>query len=259
MRTSNPAMNPQIFAQAPGYGLADTMTIQGTVNKCFIMFFLLILSASWIWSKFLPHVSVGGYQTGASSGVSSAVGGYMMAGMILGFILAMVTVFKKQWAMFTAPGYALCEGFFLGGISVIFEQRYPGIVVQAVALTFGTLFCMLFVYKTGIIKVTNKFMLGMAAATGAVALVYLVSWILSFFNIGVPFIYGSGPGGIIFSFVVVGIAALNLVLDFHVIEVSAENGAPRYMEWYGAFALMVTLVWLYLEILRLLAKMRDRR
>ena len=252
MRTSNPVLSQSAFSRAPAYGAEGTMTVQGTVNKSFILFFLLLISATWIWNKFLTAAY-------SPEMLASAVAPFMMAGAILGFILALVTIFKKPWAGFTAPAYALCEGLFLGGISVIFEMRYPGIVIQAVALTFATLFCMLFVYKSGLIKVNRTFMLGVVSATGAVALVYLVSWILSFFGTGVPFIYGSGPVGILFSFVVVGIAALNLVLDFHIIETSAQEGAPAYMEWYGAFALMVTLVWLYIEILRLLAKMRSRR
>jgi len=258
-RTSNPAMNPEIFAKSRSYGLADTMTLQGTVNKCFILFFLLMLTASWIWGQVMPSAPIIWESGYAKANMGAAVGPYIMLGLLGGFILALVTVFKLPWARFTAPAYALCEGLVLGGISAIFEQSYPGIVIQAVSLTFATLFCMLMVYKTGLIKVTNKFVMGLSAATGAICLVYLGSWILGFFGIRMPFIYGNGPGGILFSFVVVGIAALNLILDFHIIEQGAQSDAPKYMEWYGAFALMVTLIWLYIEILRLLAKMRDRR
>ena len=184
---------------------------------------------------------------------------WVLVGAIGGFIVAIVTTFKKEWAPVTAPIYAVLEGLFLGGISATFEARFPGIVVQAVALTFGTLFCLLMAYKSRLIQVTQKFLMGVFAATGAIALFYLVSIVLSFFKIQIPFVYGSGIAGIIFSLVVVVIAALNLVLDFDFIENGAEHGAPKYMEWYGAFALMVTLVWLYLEILRLLSKVRDRR
>jgi len=171
----------------------------------------------------------------------------------------MVTIFKKEWAGITAPIYALVEGVFLGIISALFEQKYPGIVTQAVMLTFGTLFCLLLAYKSKLIKVTQNFRLGVIAATGAVALFYFLSLILGFFGIHIPFIHQSGPLGIGFSLVVVVIASLNLVLDFDFIEQGAQMGAPRYMEWYGAFGLLVTLIWLYLEILRLLAKLNSRR
>jgi uncharacterized YccA/Bax inhibitor family protein len=192
-----------------------------------------------------------------SDGIAKAMP-FMIGGLIGGLVLALVTVFKKEWAGFTAPGYAVCEGLVLGALSAIFELQYPGIVMQAVALTFGTLFCLLMAYKTQIIRVTEKFRLGVFVATAAIALVYLVSIVLGFFHIQVPFMVGSGLVSIGFSLFVVGIAALNLVLDFDMIERGAEAGAPKYMEWYGAFGLMVTLVWLYMEILRLLAKLRGR-
>ena len=183
---------------------------------------------------------------------------FLIGGGIGGLILALVTVFKREWSGFTAPAYAVCEGLVLGGISAIFELKFPGIVMQAVALTFGTLFCLLMAYKTGLIRVTEKFRLGVFVATAAIALVYLVSFVLGFFNLQVPFMVGSGLVSIGFSLFVVGIASLNLVLDFDFIEHGAEAGAPKYMEWYGAFGLMVTLVWLYIEILQLLAKLRGR-
>lgn len=258
MRTSNPALNPSIFAGARADTGSGAMTIQGTVNKCFILFFLLLLSASWVWGKLMQPVPVFGDE--AAAGQSAAmVMPFIIGGAIAGLILAMVTIFKLPWAKFTAPAYALCEGLVLGGISALFEKSYPGIVIQAVALTFGTLFCMLALYKSRIIKVTDKFRMGVASATGAIFLVYFVGWILSFFGRGIPMIHGSGMIGIGFSLLVVGIAALNLVLDFDIIEKGAQQGAPRYMEWYGAFVLMVTLIWLYMEILRLLAKLRGRR
>ena len=158
----------------------------------------------------------------------------------------------------TAPIYALLEGLALGGISAIFEARFPGIVVQAVGLTFGALFCLLIAYKSGMIKVTENFKLGVVSATGAIALFYVVSLLLGMFGISLPFIHGSGIIGIGFSLFVVAIAALNLVLDFDFIENGADRGAPKYMEWYAAFGLIVTLVWLYIEILRLLSKIRSR-
>nr|MDP9323819.1 Bax inhibitor-1/YccA family protein [Acidobacteriota bacterium] len=179
--------------------------------------------------------------------------------VIAGFIVAMVTVFKQSWAPYTTPVYAAVEGVALGGISVVFEARYPGIVSQAVFLTFGTLGALLLAYRSGLIKATENFKLGVVAATGGIALLYLLSFILGFFGVNVPLIHSSGTFGILFSMFVVVIAALNLVLDFDFIEKGAERGAPKYMEWYGAFGLLVTLVWLYLEILRLLAKLQDRR
>jgi uncharacterized YccA/Bax inhibitor family protein len=166
---------------------------------------------------------------------------------------------KKTWAPVTTPLYAAFEGVALGGISVIFESQYPGIVSQAVFLTFGTLAALLFAYRSGLVKATENFKLGIVAATGGIALVYLLSFILGFFGMSVPLIHSSGTWGILFSMFVVVIAALNLVLDFDFIETGVERGSPKYMEWYAAFGLLVTLVWLYLEILRLLAKLNSRR
>ncbi|MEO8353673.1 MAG: Bax inhibitor-1/YccA family protein, partial [Chthoniobacteraceae bacterium] len=157
-----------------------------------------------------------------------------------------------------APAYALVEGVFLGGISAIYEAQFGGIVFQAVLMTFGTLFALLAAYQTGLIKATENFKLGIVAATGGIFMVYIASIVLGFFGIQIPGIFGNGTVGILFSVVVVIIAALNLVLDFDFIEQGAEVGAPKYLEWYGAFGLMVTLVWLYLEILRLLSKLRSR-
>ena len=179
-------------------------------------------------------------------------------GGIGGFILAMVTIFKKQWAGVTAPIYALLEGLVLGGISALMEQRFHGIAIQAVALTFGTLIAMLVAYRTGLIKVTDKLRLGIVAATGGIAVFYFLQFILGFFGVHFNSINGATPLGIGFSLVVVVVAALNLVLDFDLIENGARMGAPKYMEWYGAFALMITLIWLYFEILRLLSKFRSR-
>jgi len=168
-------------------------------------------------------------------------------------------VFRKPWAGITTPLYAALQGLALGGISVVFEARYPGIVSQAIFLTFGTLAALLMAYRSGLIKATENFKLGIVAATGGIFFIYLIGFVLSFFGVSIPLIHGSGPVGILFSLVVVTIAALNLVLDFDFIEMGAERGAPKYMEWYGAFGLLVTLVWLYLELLRLLAKLQGRR
>ena len=183
----------------------------------------------------------------------------MLGGAIGGLIVAMVTIFKKEWSPVTAPIYAILEGLFLGGISSLLNQAYPGIVLQAVGLTFGVALSLLLVYRSGLIKVTDNFRLGVAAATGGIFLVYLVSFVMSFFGMRIPLIHESGLIGIGFSVFVVAIAALNLVLDFDFIEAGAESGAPKYMEWYGGFGLMVTLIWLYIEILHLLAKLQGRR
>jgi uncharacterized YccA/Bax inhibitor family protein len=170
----------------------------------------------------------------------------------------MVTVFKKEWSPVTAPIYALLEGLALGGLSAVFDLRYPGIIIQAVSLTFGTLFVLLLAYRSGLIQVTQKFRLGVIAATGGIFLFYMMQMLLGLFGIRFVAINGSGFIGIGFSLFVVAIAALNLVLDFDFIEKGVQFGAPKYMEWYGAFGIMVTLVWLYLEILILLSKMRSR-
>lgn len=182
----------------------------------------------------------------------------MWGGAIGGLVLALITVFKKTWAPVTAPLYALVEGFFLGAISAVYNAQFGGIVMQAVMLTFGILFALLFAYRSGLIKATENFKLGVVAATGGIALVYLASIALGFFGIKIPLIHESGLVGIGFSLFVVVIASLNLVLDFDFIESGVEQGAPKYMEWYGAFGLMVTLVWLYLELLRLLSKLQSR-
>ena len=248
MRTSNPTLNPEVFSGLRHVSdRSEAMTVSGVINKTAILLFLVLLSAGWTWNVFVQ------------SGMNPAsVSGYMMGGVIGGLIAALVTVFKKEWAPYTAPVYALLEGLFIGGVSSLFEANYPGIVIQATMMTFGTLAVMLAVYKSGLIEVNDKFRIGVVAATGAIALVYFISFIASFFGASMSFIYGSGLFGIGFSMVVVGIAALNLLLDFDLIEQGASHGLPKYMDWYAAFSLMVTLIWLYVEILRLLSKLRER-
>jgi len=243
-RSSNPVLKEKTFAGQITAG--ETMTIQGTVNKTGVLLLFVVVTAAWTWG--LSHSETPG-----------AAMPWMMGGLLLGFVTAMVTVFKQTWAPITAPIYALCQGLALGGISALFERSYPGIAIQAVSLTFGVLFVLLLAYKTGIVRATRGFKLGVIAATGAIALVYLVNMVMTlFFHTQMSFLYSSSPLGIGVSVVVVIIAALNLVLDFDLIETGARMGAPKYMEWYGAFAMMVTLIWLYLEILRLLAKARRR-
>jgi uncharacterized YccA/Bax inhibitor family protein len=182
-----------------------------------------------------------------------------MVGAIGGLILALITILKKQWAGTTAPLYALCEGLVLGAISLVFEKAYPGIAFQAISLTFAVFASLLIAYKAKLIVVTDKFRSIVIAATMGLGLFYLVTFILGFFKINVPIITSSSLFGIGFSIFVVAIASLNLILDFDFIERASKSGAPKYMEWFAAFGLLVTLVWLYLEILRLLSKLRDRR
>jgi uncharacterized YccA/Bax inhibitor family protein len=247
MKTGNPVLNEKVFSdEAQTRASQEPMTLSGTVAKSFLLSALLVISAGWIW-----HLATVG-------GNPQAVLGWVIGGSIGGLILAMITIFKKQYSAFTSPVYAVLEGFCLGGISVLTESHYPGIVAQAVGLTFATLFAMLLAYTSGLIKPTENFKLGVVAATGGIALYYLASIAFSFFSIHLPLINDTGPWGIAFSAFVIVIAALNLVLDFDFIESGVRAQAPKYMEWYGAFGLMVTLVWLYLEILRLLSKARSR-
>jgi len=248
MKTSNPALRGDVFApQAGAFGVeTGTMTVSGTVNKTGILSICVVATAAFTWNRFLASPS------------PETVAPWIMIGGIGGFIFALITIFKKEWSPVTAPVYALLEGLVLGGISAMLELRFPGIAMQAVALTFGTLFALLIAYRSGLIRVTDNFRLGVVAATGGIAVFYLISFILGFFGVHFNSIYGSGAIGIGFSVVVVIVAALNLVLDFDLIESGARAGAPKYMEWYGAFALMVTLIWLYLEIIRLLSKVRSR-
>jgi uncharacterized YccA/Bax inhibitor family protein len=203
-------------------------------------------TAAWTWRMFLQSRDM------------ADVAPLMIVGLIGGLIFSMVTIFKKEWSPITAPIYALLEGLVLGGLSAVFDLRYPGIGIQAVSLTFGTLFVLLIAYSSGLIKVTQKFRLGIVAATGGIFVFYMLEMVLGFFGIQFNSINGSGLIGIGFSLIVVAIAALNLVLDFDFIEQGVQVGAPKYMEWYGAFGIMVTLVWLYIEILRLLSKLRSR-
>jgi uncharacterized YccA/Bax inhibitor family protein len=246
MRTSNPALNDKVFRDLPR-ALGETMTLEGTVNKTGVLLLCAVATAAWTW-----HL-------GTNPDTLPMDYMLLLVGALGGFVVAMVTTFKASWSPVTAPLYALLEGLALGGLSATLELRYPGIAIESVALTFGTLLVLLIAYRSGMIQVTQRFRLGVVAATGAIFLFYLAEVILGFFGIHFAAINGSGPLGIAISLVIVGVAALNLVLDFDFIERGVAAGAPKYMEWYGAFGLMVTLVWLYLEMLRLLAKTRGRR
>lgn len=239
MRSGNPALTDSTF-EGTRYS-ANPMTLGGTVNKTAILLALALLTATWTWQSTAEH--------GAAHGMFLA-----MAGAVGGLVAALITIFAKKAAPYSAPVYALLEGLAIGGISAHYELQYPGIVLQAVGLTFGTLFGLLMAYKSGLIRATENFKLGVIAATLGIALVYLVSFVMSLFGKPIGFIHEGGLYGIAFSGFVVVIAALNLVLDFDFIEEGVASGAPKHMEWYAAFGLMVTLVWLYFEILRLLAK-----
>lgn len=251
MRSGNPALKESTFLDlgtgSVVQGDSQAMSLNGTVNKTGLLLLLTVITAAYAWSQ----ISI------TPEGATGLMP-FMLIGGLGGFVLAMVTVFKKTWAPVTAPAYALVEGLFLGAISSMFEARFPGIVMQAVMLTFGTLFALLLAYRSGLIKATENFKLGVAAATGGIFLLYLVSFGMSLFGKPMPYIHESGLIGIGFSLFVVVVAALNLVLDFDFIETGVEQRAPKYMEWYAAFGLMVTLVWLYVEFLRLLSKLQSR-
>jgi uncharacterized YccA/Bax inhibitor family protein len=250
MRSGNPALKESTFLDLGSGAVVrregQAMTLNGTVNKTGILLLLAVLTGAFAWSQvqFTPDGAIN-------------AGPYVWGGAIGGLVFAIATIFKKEWSPVTAPLYALTEGLFLGAISAMYNHLYEGIVLQAVMLTIGTLFALLFAYRSGLIKATENFKLGVVAATGGIALIYLATFVLGFFGIRIPMIHESGIVGIGFSLVVVVIAALNLVLDFDFIESGVDAGAPKYMEWFGAFGLMVTLVWLYIEFLRLLAKLRD--
>lgn len=241
MRTANPALNKNTFTELDSSG--NGMTLRGTADKSLILLFILLVTATYTW------------------GLGAEGQMLMIIGIFGGLITAMITIFKKTASPITAPIYAAFEGLFLGGISSIFETMYPGIVSQAVFLTLGIFLALLFAYKSRIIKPTENFKLGVFAATAGIAVVYLINMFMSFFGSSIPVLQidNASPLSIGISIFVIIIAALNLVLDFDFIESGVEANAPKYMEWYSAFGLLVTLVWLYIEILRLLAKLNERR
>jgi len=244
IRSNNPVLKEKAFTGQAITG--EAMTIQGTVNKTGLLLLFVVAAAAWTWG--LSH-----------SETPEAAFPWMIGGALGGLVVALITIFKKTWSPITAPIYAALEGLVLGGISAILERSYPGIAIQAVSLTFAVMFVMLLAYKFQIIRATRGFKLGVIAATGGIMLVYLVNMAMSFFfHTSMSFLYSATPLGIGISLFIVIIAALNLILDFDMIESAAAMGAPKYMEWYGAFGLMVTLIWLYMEILRLLSKVRRR-
>ena len=246
LRTGNPALKPDTFSNYSTYvdnaGSDQVMTINGVVNRTALLLLFTVGLAGVTWKLAFEQ--------------SELLFPLMIGGSLGAFVVGLVTIFKKQWAPQTALLYACLEGLALGGISAVFEARYPGIVMQAVSMTFGTMFCLLAAYRSGLIKATENFKLGVVAATGGICVAYLMSMVLGMF--GIHMLHSTGPMSILISLFVVVVAALNLVLDFDFIEAGVDARAPKFMEWYAAFSLMVTLIWLYLELLRLLSKTRSR-
>lgn len=251
-KSSNPVLNERVFSRESTWS-QEVMTINGTVNKTGLMLLLVIAGALFTWNKFFTAFTIDNPQAGMA-----AVAPWLMIGGIGGLIVALITSFRPQSSAITAPIYAVLEGVLLGGLSAVFESMHAGIVMRAVALTMGVFVAMLVLYRSQVVPVTNKFRMGVFAATGGIALVYLGSFIAGLFGANTAFLYDSSPLSIGISLVVIVVAALNLMLDFDFIEKASASGAPKYMEWYGAFGLMVTLVWLYLEMLRLLSKFANR-
>ncbi len=245
MRSSNPVMTGKIYEKAGNAATGSAMTINGTINKIGLMLVLVIAAASYTWNMVM------GDDPGRA-GTMAIIGG------IGGFVMALVTIFSPKSSSYTAPVYAILEGMFLGAISAVINERYPGVAFQAVLLTSGTLFTMLFLYRSGRIRATPKFRRGVMMATGAVFFAYMISWLMSLFGMSMGFMHSSGPLGIVINLVIIGVAAMNLILDFDFIEKGSRMGAPKYMEWYGAFGLMVTLIWLYIEFLRLFSRIAGR-
>lgn len=217
------------------------------------MLLIVVFAATFTWRKFF-----GAFDPAIPGAMPSGIMGWVIGGAIGGLITALITVFSPRRAAMTAPIYAVFEGLFLGAISAMFEAMYPGLVMRAISLTFGVFAVMLMLYRSGTIRATEKFRTIIFAATGGIALVYLGSFIAGLFGVNVSFLHGNSLLSIGISLFIVVVAALNFILDFDMIDRGAAAGAPKYMEWYGAFGLMVTLIWLYMEMLRLLSKLSSR-
>lgn len=247
-KSGNPTLSEKAIQASISTNYAETMTLRGTLNKFGFMLLMLMGSAFFSWKEYAE----GGNVTP-----------YIWGGLIGGLIIAIVITFKKEWSPYLAPAYGLCEGLFLGAISAFYNEAFatkaPGIVMNAVGLTFGTAIALYFLYSFKIIKATEKFKSVIIMATAGIGIFYLIAMVIGFFGVHIAFLHEGSIMGIGFSLVVVAIAALNLILDFDMIEQGTAAGAPKYMEWYCAFGLMVTIVWLYLEILRLLSKLGDRK
>lgn len=252
-KSSNPVFGKNIFSQSATNTNDGVMTVNGTINKTGLMLLIVVFAATFTWRKFM-----GAVDPAMPGAMPPGLIGWMIGGAIGGLITALITVFSPRRAAMTAPIYAVFQGLFLGAISAMFEAMYPGLVMRAVSLTFGVFFIMLLLYRSGTIRATEKFRTVIFAATGGIAVVYLVSFVAGMFGVNFGFMHGNSLISIGFSLVVVVVAALNLILDFDMITKGANARAPKYMEWFGAFGLMVTLIWLYLEMLRLLSKLSSR-
>jgi uncharacterized YccA/Bax inhibitor family protein len=246
-RSSNPALSDKAFERVSLRTGEQHMTLSGTVNKCSVLIAILLVSATWSWRHALPDPTQ-----------PPVLPGWYFPIIIGGAILAFVMIFRPATSPYFAPVYAVSEGLLLGTVSSLYEYRQPGIVLNAVLCTVSVFVALLVLYRSGIVKPTENLKLGIVSATGAIAIVYVFDIVLRMFHIQVPFLHDSSALSIGISVVIVIVAALNFVLDFDFIERGVERGAPKYMEWYGAFGLLVTLVWLYLEILRLLSKAAKR-
>lgn len=248
-KSSNPVFSDKVFKKDISLTNGKVMTVNGTIEKTGLLLLILMVAAAYTWKKF--------FNSGDIENAAAQMQPWIMGGAIGGFAVAMATIFLKKYAAFLTPIYAILEGLFLGALSALFESMYPGIVMNAVMATFATFLVMLLSYRTGLIKVTDKLRSVVVIATGAIAVTYLLSWILGMFGIPMNFLHSNGAFGIGISVVVIIVAALNLLLDFDFIDRNAQMGVPKYMEWFSAFGLLVTLVWLYIEFLRLLSKLRD--
>jgi len=247
-KSGNPTLSEKSFKQTGYIDYENSMTVRGTLNKFGFMFLMLMGTAFYSWKEFADGGDVQPLIWGGALG---------------GLAVALVIVFKKEWSPWLAPLYALLEGLFIGAISAYyneaFAEKMPNIIMNAVGLTFGTAIAMYFLYSFKIIQATEKFKEIIFTATAGIAIFYLISMVLRMFGVQMAFLHEGSAMGIGFSLIVVAIAALNLILDFDMMEQGAAAGAPKFMEWYGAFGLMVTIVWLYLEILRLLSKLSSRK
>lgn len=249
-KSSNPILKEKAFAKQSAFSSTGTMTINGTIEKTGLLILILLVAASYTWGIF--------FNSGDAENAIGTMGGWLIGGALGGFVVAIALTFMPKYAAFLAPIYAILEGVFLGAISAIFESMYPGIVMNAVLGTFSTFLIMLFAYRTGLIKVTDKLRSIIVSATGAIAIMYFLSWIMGMFGMHMSFLHDSSMMSIGISLFVIVVAAFNLLLDFDFIERGSKAGAAKYMEWYGAFGLLVTLVWLYIEFLRLLSKIQGR-
>jgi len=254
-QSGNPTLSEKIFSRESNITTSETMTVRGTINKFGFLLLMVLGGALFTWSKYNnSNPFVEGSQT---------IMPYLWIGLIGGLICAFTISFKPAWSGYIAPAYGILEGLFIGALSAFVNDklavRYPGIIMQAVGLTFGVAIAMFLLYNFRIIKATERFKSIIISATAGIAVFYLITMVVRMFGVNMPFMYDSSALGIGISLFVIAIAALNLILDFDMIEKGADMGAPKFMEWYGAFGLLVTMVWLYLEILKLLIRLSGRR